>query len=430
MRCDARVLTPVATAAPAFAAVAFALAALALAAAPAPASAETVMTDVYTVSAPRSPWKRVQPFDQSGQAAFEVPAKPGEPMSRIALSFEAATGRTPMQAAATLLDSERRVMRGETDGREGVERSSFRADSMTAGGLVWRGFRVDVRTSAQRGTSWRWVAIHPDFPRRQRAYRLAFDEYVSTKSAPASSRLADARSFAQGVKPRGKGWTAPLAQGFGDARVATFAARIDSAMRLCWSEDPEASPALRALGYGPGLALEGDFFELAPFAPKDSLVDANAAEYGTVFDRNADGRCDLILVNRGVQSYEGARLLPIVVAVADDDFDGRLDGAILENADEDGDGKADHRLWVHDSNGDGSADQAILFRDAVDAPGAKKLPVKDGVIKIRLAGQVAPALTFDEVLGPESERLPRLDQARSKCTLVAPGDAAEDAQGR
>jgi hypothetical protein len=393
------------------------VAALVTAAPRAHAEERKIVTDGFTATAPKSPWKRLHPFDESGRVQFQVPAKEPGTTSLISLTTLALTEDTPRAAIEAQLATERALVRSDTDGRDGVDRSGFKADSMSAGGLTWKGFRVDVRSKAQRGTSWRWVALHPEFPRRRRVYRLAFDEYLPLKASAASTRLADARALAGSVKPHGRGWTAPLAEGFGDARVLTFAARIDSAMRLCWSEDRDAPPPMRALGYGPGLALEGDFFEVSTHATRDSLVDAAPTEYGTVFDRNGDGRCDLIVINRGVQSFPEDRLLPIIAAVADDDFDGKLDCAVIESADLDGDGKADHRLFVHDTNGDGSADVAIAFRDAVDSPEAKKVEVKGGVVSVRIAGQVAPQLTFDDVLGPESEHLVRLDAARRACAL-------------
>jgi hypothetical protein len=382
------------------------------------ASSSAIVTDTYAATAPRGPWRRIDAFDESGRVAFEIPSPPGGATAKLALSYEAIAERDPAAATTALLERERALVRGEADGREGVERSAFRADSIVAGGLVWRGFRVDVKTPAHTGRSWRWFALHPEFPRRTRAYRLAFDEYVPLKQAATlgAGRIADARAFAASVKPRGPGWTGPLGAAFGDVRAATFAARIDSALRLCWSEDADEATSRRALGFSGGAALEGDFFELSNFVPRDSLVDAASPEYGTAFDRNRDGRYDLLMFNRGVQAYQGERLLPTVAAIADDDFDGKLDAAVIENVDRDGDGKPDARLYVQDTNGDGSADRATLFRDAVDAADATAVAVKAGVVPVKLAGQPAPALTFDQVLGPESPLLARLDRARKRCT--------------
>ena len=102
-----------------------------------------------------------------------------------------------------------------------------------------------------------------------------------------------------------------------------------------------------------------------PFSKGPLHDDAGSTEYGVAFDRNGDGRTDLLVLNQGIAQARGAIVLPIAAILADDDFDGRIDGCVVENGDSDADGRADHRLFITDRDHDGKVDHAVRFEDAI-----------------------------------------------------------------
>jgi hypothetical protein len=101
--------------------------------------------------------------------------------------------------------------------------------------------------------------------------------------------------------------------------------------------------------------------------------------------------------------------------LADDDFDGRFDGLVVENGDADGDGRADHRLLVLDTNHDGEPDQAIRFEDATFEKAAKKLKVEDGVISDRLVGSTADLVDFRSNWRDNGSMLAEINRVRTDC---------------
>ena len=386
-------------------------------AAPARARPARAMTDAYTLVAPEKPWTAEKMLEPAGQLTFSA-AGPGQAQALLRVSYTAVVPREPGRAIDDLLGREKAGIREDVDGRSGVERTSFEPDSMigaASAGLRWRGFRVSVNTSDKHNRAWRWVALHPQFPSVRRAFTLSYDE-----SAPAGAqmpgRLAAARALAASVLPVGRGLAGPLDEAWLDARAAAFAARIDSAQRLCWSHRADGAFERDHVGYGRGLAIEGDFFVLSSSVPADSLVDPAPAEYGTAFDRNGDGRLDLILVNRGLQTFGEGVLQATVAVFADDDFDGRIDALVFEDLDGDADRRVDGRLLARDANGDGRVDDARSFRGATGAD-APRLKVEAGRVRARRAGLPSETSDFVETFRMATQRLGELDRARAACIV-------------
>jgi hypothetical protein len=371
-------------------------------------------TDAFTVKAPGGAWKRAAAIDPPGRLTW-VTSDPKATSGQLRVSFEGVIALDPRVAAAELLEREKSIIRFRSENTDGVERGEFVADSLVSGNLRWYGFRIDIKTGERVGAVMRWVALHPDFPRRRRAFLLALDEETVPGARPVS-RTSDAMTALRSVVPRGAGLGGGLAEAYLDARTATFAARIDSTTKLCWfSRGADASPSRAFFGIGHGLALEGDFHEITDRIPRDSLVDAGSVDYGTVFDRNGDGKIDLFVLNRGLCAARGSVVLPITVVLADDNFDGKIDGSVLENGDADGDGRLDHRLVVLDTNHDGRADRAIKFTDAIGDKSNKSVSVKDGVVSDRIVGNTVQLLDFGDPWREANARMPQVDQARLAC---------------
>ncbi len=378
-------------------------------------------TDAWTAVAPAKPWVAGAALEAAGQRTWSAPG-PGAAHALLRVGYVGVLPSDPTRAVEDLLLREKAGIREELDDRGGVERSSFEADSMLApgpGGVRWHGFRVTVNAERLTATSWRWVALHPRFPTVRRAFTLAYDE-SSPRGGATPSRLNAARALAASVAPAGRGLAGPLDEAWLNARAAAFAARIDSAQRLCWTRRTDAASGREFVGYGRSLGLEGDFYVLSGSVPRDSLVDPAPAEYGAAFDRNADGRLDLLVVNRGLQPFAGRALEPTVAIFADDDFDGRVDGLLMEDADRDADRHVAARLVVRHVKVAGRVAEARAFGATAGAAGADKgdrLALKAGRVRARRIGIESDFSDYHEIFRTATQRLAELDRARAACPL-------------
>ena len=378
-----------------------------------PAHAATkISTDAFEVSDPGKEWKRSETLDSPGKLTWNT-SDIKKTHGQLRLSFEGAPGDTPRRAAARILDLEKaRVREGERQAKD-AERGAYEVDSLEAGGLHWVGFSVSVRSGSRAGAITRWVAIHPDFPRRKRAFVIALDEETppGVRTVP---RQPDMKNVLVSLVPRGNGLLGGIETAALDARAAAFAAHLDTTTKLCWRGREDQGPKAW-LGLGRKIALEGDFWQISDFAPTDSVVDAASSDYGAAFDRNGDGKTDLVLMNRGIVPARGPIVLPYAAVIADDNFDGRIDGIVVENGDSDGDGRADHRILARDTNGDGKIDTAIEFVDSINEKAAKKLKVEDGVVLDRITGSTAERIDFIPNWRQTGALREELDHARSDC---------------
>jgi hypothetical protein len=385
------------------------LATFARGAAAAPAVAAT---DAFRVAAPRAPWTRAADLDPPGRLTWTI-TDPRVTTAQLRAEFVGVRAATPESAFAELLGRERADIAARSAQVSQLERGSFEPDSATTGRLAWRGLHLHVRVGDKSGEIWRWVALSPDFPRRRRAFLVALDEQTLA-AARFVPHEADARALFGSLTPTGNGLAGGLLDAYLDARVSTFAARVDSTTRLCWRAQ-EDDPGRGFVGVARGLAGDGDFFQATTSVPKDSVVDAASNEYGVGFDRNGDGRIDLAVLNRGVVSVRGESMLPVVVVIADDDFDGRVDGCVLETGDADADGRADHRICVLDTNHDGRADLAVRFTDVLSDHANRALRIKDGVIEDTTAGSKISRLDFAQSWREGDALLARWNRVLAAC---------------
>jgi len=389
--------------------------ALALALAPAGAGravADTASTGAFRVSAPSGGWKRAADLDPPGRLTWTVDDVRAT-TAVLRAEFVGVHAPTADAAVAEILNRERATITARTERDPAITRGDFEPDSMSAHGLAWSGFRVHVKTGDKEGDVRRWVALHPDFPRRRRAYVVSLDEQTLPKARPVPHGAA-AVALARSLTPEGIGLAGGLMDAYLDARVSTFAARIDTTTRLCWQRQDE-DVAHAFLGVARGLAGDGDFFQSTGSIPPDSLVDPASPDYGVGFDRNGDGKIDLLVLNRGIAAARGALVIPVVVVLADDNFDGRIDGSILENGDLDHDGRADHRLCVLDTDHDGKADRAVRFTDDLSDHANRSLSIKDGVIEDTLVGSKIGRLDFAESWRDGDRLLARWNRVRAAC---------------
>jgi hypothetical protein len=369
-------------------------------------------TDAFRVTAPKAPWARAADLDPPGRLTWTL-TDPSATTAQLRVEYIGVRSAVPESALAEVLGRERADIALRSEKVSQLERGAFEPDSAGGGPLAWRGFHVHVRAGERSGEIRRWAALAPGFPQRRRAYLVALDEQT-LPGARAVPREADARALLASLAPTGKGLAGGLADAYLDARVSAFTVRVDTTTRLCWRAD-DAEPGHAFVGVARGLAGDGDFFQSAAAIPPDSVVDAGSSDYGVGFDRNGDGRIDLAVLNRGVVSARGASMQPIVVVLADDDFDGRVDGCVLETGDADGDGRADHRLGVFDLNHDGRPDRAVRFGDVFSDRSNKELHTNHGLVEDRLVGSAVNHLDFAQSWRDGDALLARWNRALASC---------------
>ena len=375
-------------------------------------AATTVSTGAFRVEAPAGPWKRAADLDPPGRLTWAI-TDPKATTAQLRVEFVGVRAATAPAAVEEILRVEKAGILARATNNARITHGEFVTDSVRVNGLDWVGFRVHVTSGDREGDVRRWVALHPEFPQRRRAFVVALDEQTLPK-AQSVARTAAAIGIVRSLTPTGAGLKGGIAEAYLDARVSAFAAHIDTTTRMCWRRqgDDAARPYL---GVAIGLAGDGDFFQAAEILPADSLVDPASPDYGVGFDRNGDGKIDLIVMNRGIAAAKGALVLPIVSVLADDDFDGRIDGSIVETGDADGDGRADHRLLVLDTDHDGKPDRAVRFIDDSSDRANRALSLKDGVVGDILVGSKTAHLDFVETWRDGDRLLARWNALRASC---------------
>ena len=294
--------------------------------------------------------------------------------------------------------------------------ATFEPDSMSAHGLAWSGFRVHVRTGDKEGDVRRWVALHPDFPHRRRAYVVALDEQTLPKARPVP-RGAAAAALARSLEPTGVGLAGGLVDAYLDARVVDVrgAHRHHDAPVLAAPGRRRCAHAFLGVGARPRrrrrlLPVRGDR------CPPDSLVDPASPDYGVGFDRNGDGKIDL---HRAEPRHRGGTRRP---RAADRGRargrrfrrpDRRLDRS--RTATPTGTAAPTTGCCVLDTNHDGRPDRAVRFTDDLSDHANRSLSIKDGVVEDTLVGSKVGRLDFAESWRDGDRLLARWNRVRAAC---------------
>jgi hypothetical protein len=90
--------------------------------------------------------------------------------------------------------------------------------------------------------------------------------------------------------------------------------------------------------------------------------------FGKAFDRDGDGRFDLVFFSEGWAKGQDGRDLRTFYVVADDNGDGRVDGMVFEDGDNNRDALVDHSLFVQDRARQGEPDRAWVFDTDIARP--------------------------------------------------------------
>lgn len=195
-----------------------------------------------------------------------------------------------------------------------------------------------------------------------------------------------------------------------DARARALNSPHDTTRAPCWTQlEDSVAVGLQATRV-PGTTFVS-FRQRAPAAG-----DRNPGErFGKAFDRNGDGRFDLLFLSQGWAKGQDLRDMRTFFVVADDDGDGRVDGAIYEDGDNDRDGLVDHALFVQDRARRGEPDHAWVVGPDIAHP-VRPAPHRGTVFYLTRASrraeeQVDLGLEFRDW----SRYLEWLNRAKKKC---------------
>jgi hypothetical protein len=137
--------------------------------------------------------------------------------------------------------------------------------------------------------------------------------------------------------------------------------------------------------------------------------------FGKAFDRDGDGRFDLVFFSQGWARGVDGRDIRTFYVVADDDGDGRVDGVVLEDGNNDRDQLVDSGILAQDRAGTGEPDRAWVFDTDIAHP-VRPVPHQGTVF---LHGQVsrpgAETLDLGRDFREWSRYLDRLNRAAERC---------------
>ena len=148
-----------------------------------------------------------------------------------------------------------------------------------------------------------------------------------------------------------------------DLRMQAVNTPIDTTIAPCWIQVQDSL----AVEIAPTLHHSVTFFSF-----RDRVPAADSREHGSrvgkAFDRNEDGRMDLLFFRQGNVLDRTQRTFQAFYVIADEDFDGDADAIVFEDGDQDRDGRVDHYLYGQDRSGDGTPDRLWQFDDDIAAP--------------------------------------------------------------
>jgi hypothetical protein len=166
-------------------------------------AADTVSTGAFRVVAPAGPWKRAADLDPPGRLTWTI-TDPKATTAQLRVEFVGVRATTAPAAVEEILRVEKAGILARSTNNARITHGEFVTDSVRVNGLDWVGFRVHVTSGDREGEVRRWVAPHPEFPRRRRAFVVALDEQTLPK-AQSVARTAAAIGIVRAHPPTGAG---------------------------------------------------------------------------------------------------------------------------------------------------------------------------------------------------------------------------------
>ncbi len=171
-----------------------------------------------------------------------------------------------------------------------------------------------------------------------------------------------------------------------DARARATHSPHDTTKAPCWVQLEDSV----AVGLQATRLPDVTFFSFRPHVPLPG--DRSPGErFGKAFDRDGDGRFDLVFFSQGWGKGQDQRDLHTFYTIADDDGDGRVDGLVDEDGDNDRDALIDHSIFVQDRARKGEPDRAWIFDTDIAHP-------------VRPVPHAGPVFDFTRASRPGTER--------------------------
>lgn len=406
------------------------------AAEPVPAAADSPATRVafhhYQLSLPASEgWALVSraPEDeavtvrlvwQRGSESFTLGQME---FARLGL-FDPGVSRQPGAAFDALAERAEQEVRREVGGRADVVWAGSRRDTLSDAGRVFYRLQYGVRSGATEGLSW-VVYWFPSSFVRDGFYVRATLQMWRRPDREDLSVLDDfagaLRSLAERAPELDRRIIADGPDRLGQARLSLPLVYYDDRQRALHSpHDTTQAPCAVQLEDTLAVSLQATRLPGVVFVSFRRRVPAPGdrspgERFGKAFDRDGDGRFDLVFFSQGWAKGIDQRDIRTFYVVADDDGDGRVDAMVLEDGNNDRDQLVDCGVLVQDRGRQGEPDRAWVFDTDIAHP-VRPIPHQGTVFLHGLVSRPgADALDFGRDFREWSRYLGWLNRAAAQC---------------
>lgn len=400
--------------------------------APLDSSATLVRFHDYAFHVPASEgWQLLRRAPEDESIAVQlVWQREGErfPLGRIGFArlglFDPDVPRRPAEAFDSLSVREERAARYDALERAHLVWLGAGRDTFSDGGRTFYRLTYGVRSGDTEGHAWAvfwfpqsfasdgfYIRATLEFWRAPDREDLSVleDFAASLRTLRAIAPERDRRIIRDGPDPFGKAGIA-LPQVYYDTRAEVLNSPHDTLRAPCAVQLEDTVAVVLQPTQLPGVTFFS-FHEKVP-APGDR---SPGERFGKAFDRDRDGRFDLVYFSQGWMKGVDQRDIRTFYVVADDDGDGRVDGIVFEDGDNDRDALVDHSLFVQDRDLDGAPDRAWVFDTDIAHPVRPSAHQGTVFLLNRTSHPGRESFDFAEDFRDWTRRLDRLNRALEAC---------------
>jgi hypothetical protein len=358
-------------------------------------------------------WQRGGEAFTLGQMVFE----------RLGL-FDPGAPREPRAAFARLADRAERDAREQVRARPDVAWAGARRDTLALAGRVLHRLQYGVRSGATDGLVWVVFWFPSSFARDgfyvratlqmwrrpDREDLSVLDDFAECLgSLTEREPTRDRRIIPDGPDRLGQARRS-LPDVYYDARQQVLRSPHDTTQAVCTVQlEDTLAVALQATRL-PGVTFVA-FYRRVPAADDRSPGE----RFGKAFDRDEDGRFDLVFFSQGWAKGVDQRDIRTFYVVADDDGDGRVDAMVFEDGNNDRDQLVDCSVLVQDRGGGGEPDRAWVVDTDLAHP-VRPIPHQGAVFLHGLTSRPGDeALDFSRDFREWSRCLGWLNRAAAQC---------------
>jgi hypothetical protein len=348
--------------------------------------------------------------------------------------FERAVLRQPSVAFNWLASREVAQVRDEAVGRSHLTWLGSRRDSFTDGGRTFYRLWYAARSPSTVGQTSSVYLFPASFAtdgfflhatlhywsRKDREDPSIIDEFEAMlRSLRARQPALDQRVLPEVADALGKARKS-LPYVYYDARARAMHSPHDTTRATCWTQvEDSLAIGLQATRL-PGVT----FFSMRARAPAPGQRE-QGERFGKAFDRDGDGRFDLVYFSEGWGKGQDGRDLRTFYVAADDNGDGRVDGMVFEDGDNNRDALIDHSIFVQDRARKGEPDRAWVFDTDIGNP-VRPLPHQGTVFLLtRTSRPGAESADFGAEFRTWNRYLAWLNRAAAACRGTHPAGAGK-----